>query len=214
MIKSMANISNLLNNLRTNHWHMTSFLFKYKNSEYVVLFEDIANLKIKDEGYKVLLTFIDTMDVSRTLAVKANDYSFKFNVKEFRLFFNIEYSNNLGDVFQQFYQYFNRFIPTQVNPAPTRLEQKLVINRLNKNDNDNNTCCFSVKRNPYVDGKQHFRTPFNSDKCRRLKADLYYHFENDNTISFCFREFNELSTSEILKNFAALEEKNALNRQG
>ena len=60
-------------------------------------------------------------------------------------------------------------------------------------------------RNPIVDGKQHYRTPFNDQKARMLKADLYAHFENENTISFCFREENELSTMEIMQNFATQE---------
>ena len=197
----MQNIKVLLQFLRNNHWHMTSFFFNYKRCQYIVLFEDIKNLDIASEGYDVLLTFIDTNDENRIFSVKANEHNFKFKVKEFREFFGIEYSPNLGDVFKQFYEWFNQFIPTTIDHIPSQQEKRLIVSRLNKHDNDNNMCCYKVKRNPIVNGKQHRRTIFNSQKCRMLKADLYQRFENDDTISFCFRKDNELTTAEILKNF-------------
>lgn len=198
----MERINILLEYLRNHHWHMTSFPFNYKHIDYVVLFEDLDNLSLVNEGYDVLLTFIDCGNEDRRLSVKANSYHFKFNVREFREFFGIEYAENLGDIFQQFYEYFNHYIPTEINAHPTEQERRLIIERLNNNDNDNNTCCYKLMRNPIVEGKQHYRTPFNDQKARMLKADLYAHFENENTISFCFREENELPTIEIMQNFA------------
>ncbi len=109
------------------------------------------------------------MDVTRSLSVKANARHFKFDVKEFREFFKIDYAPNLGDIFQQFYDRFNEYIPEEVNLYPTRLENELVIRKLNKNDYDNNVCCYALKRNPIVEGIQYHRTIFNAEKCRRLK---------------------------------------------
>jgi len=203
----MENITILLNHLRTHGWHMTSFIFRYNGYEYIVLFEDITNLHLKTNGYDVLLTFIDTNDEERRLSVRAKEQCFEFKVREFREFFHIAYSENLGDIFKQFYAYFNRFVPLEVRQPANEQEKMLIINRLNANDNDNNTCCYAVKRNPEVNGKQYHRSPFNAQKCRMLKADLYHHFENEDTISFCFRARDELSTTEILKHFAEQEQR-------
>ena len=208
----MERIDILLTYLREHNWHMTSFPFDYKGIDYIVLFEDLNNLKLDNEGkYDVLLTFVDAQDTDRTLAVKANSIYIKFNVKEFREFFNIEYSSNLGNIFQQFYERFNRYVPETVNTNLTEVEKKLVIKKLNSNDNDNNMCCYALKRNPIVQGVQWHRTIFNAEKCRLLKHDLYEYYENEDTISFCFREENELPTGVIMKNFAEQEERNRRN---
>lgn len=205
----MENINILLTYLRLNGWHMTSFPFYYKKFEYIVLFEDLNNLNLtNDDRYSVLLTFIDMSDINRRLTVKANSFCFKFNVVEFRKFFNIAYTENLGDVFQEFYEYFNKFVPAEANQNVTNEELQIIVNQLNRRDNDNNMCCYAVKRNPQINGKQCHRTIFNSEKCRRLKPALYIEFEHDDTISFCFREENELPVAEILKNFAHNEIKN------
>lgn len=198
----LSNIPVLLNNLRDNNWHITSFLFKYKNVKYIVLFEDLKCLSSQLDNYFVLLTFIDSSDIERVLTVRANSSHFEFQVKEFREYFGIEYTDNLGDVFHQFYTYFNRFIPLNINLHYTVLEKELIVNRLNQRDGDNNICCYAVKRNPMVNGKQYHRSIFNEEKCRLLKPELYKYFKNDNTISFCFRNENELSTDIILTNFA------------
>lgn len=202
MYSFLSNIPILLKNLRDNAWHITSFLFRYKNITYIVLFEDLKYLTLQQSNYCVMLTFIDSSNIERTLSVKANSSCFEFCVKEFREYFNIEYSDNLGDVFHQFYIYFNKVIPLNVNLHQTQLERELVINKLNQRDNDNSTCCYAVKRNPVVNGKQYRRSIFNDEKCRLLNPELYEYFKNDKTISFCFRNENALSTNLILTNFA------------
>ncbi|MCR4754324.1 MAG: DUF6037 family protein [Lachnospiraceae bacterium] len=111
----MNRINTLLNYLRLHHYHMTSFLFDYKGIHYIVLFEDLNNLSLVNNGFCVLLTFIDTETEERKLSVKANSYHFEFNVREFRDFFGIAYAENLGDVFQQFYARFNNFIPETIS---------------------------------------------------------------------------------------------------
>lgn len=203
----MQNLNVLLSYLRAHKWHMTSFLFKYKDINYIVLFEDLNNLSLTNDGYSVLLTFIDAENINRRLAVKANTFHFKCNVIEFRRYFGIQYSENLGDIFQQFYSKLNSYIPVIPNQNPTSDEVRIIVNQLNQRDNDNNMCCYAVKRNPKINGSQSHRTIFNAEKCRRLNFELYQHFEDDDTISFCFREENELPIADILQNFASRESK-------
>ena len=200
----MVNIRRLLNSLQINHWHITAFLFAYKAKNYIVLFEDIANLKLNETKYIVLLTFIDKADENRTLRVKANENEFKFNVKEFREYFGIEFTPNLGDIFKQFYQYFGNFVPEVCEQNFDDDTKRLVVNKLSQNDkeNSNNLCCYAARRNGIYNGVQHHRTPFNSDKTRLLRNNLYNMLGRDDTISFCYRESDSLSDTEIYNQFA------------
>lgn len=200
----MTNILALLNDLRTNQWHITAFQFTYKEIPYIVLFEDIANLQLVAGEYVALLTFIDRTDGTRILQTKANEFHFSAKAKEFREYFGIQYAPNLGDIFKQFYAYFGNFIPevrVQNFDAETQLA---VVNKLSRNDHENvnNLCCYAAKRNGVYNGVQHHRTPFNSDKTKLLRENLFNMLGNDDTISFCYREENPLDDTEICAQFA------------
>lgn len=199
----MQNILALLNNLRETHWHITAFPFTYKNRNYIVLFEDLANLPLVANGYLVLLSFIDRADGNRILRVKANQYSFQLNAKEFREFFGIAYAPNLGDIFKQFYNCFNNFIPETRILTFDDQTQRAMVNKLSRNDNENisNICCYDARHNGVCNGIQHHRTPFNSDKTKLLRENLFNMLGGDDTISFFYREENPLDDLEIYNNF-------------
>lgn len=199
----MANISVLLNDLRRTHWHITAFPFHYKKVNYIVIFEDIANLPLVANKYVVLLTFIDRSDENRILQVKANEYSFEFKVKQFREYFGIQYSPNLGDVFKQFYAYFGQFVPQSRVPHLDAETLQAVVKKLSHNDKDNANalCCYKVIRNGIYDGVQHRRTPFNSDKTKLLRPNLFEMLGSEDTLSFCYRENDPLTDLEIYEQF-------------
>ncbi len=197
----MANIVILLQYLRTNKWHITAFQFAYKRIDYIVLFEDIENLKLVSNEYIVLLTFIDRENENHILQVKANQFKFEIDARRFREFFGIEYAENLGDVFRQFYTNFNNFIPQVANQNFDDETKNAVINRLNHNDNDNNICCYAAKRNGRHNDIQYHRTPFNSDKTRLLRRNLFDMLGGDDTVSFCYRAENPLSDADICDKF-------------
>lgn len=153
--------------------------------------------------FRLLLTFIDRTDVNRTLQMKANQYKFEIDAKKFREYFGIAYTDNLGNVFKQFYSHFNDFVP-QVLCQNFDDETKLaVINKLNHNDREdvNNVCCYAARRNGKPNGIQYHRTPFNRDKTKLLRKSLFDMLGNDDTISFCYRAENPLSDIEIYENF-------------
>ena len=66
------NIGALKQSLRENGWHMTAFLFQYKNVEYDVLFEDIDNLQKKEKYASVRLTFIDIAHPERLYSIESS----------------------------------------------------------------------------------------------------------------------------------------------
>lgn len=53
----MNNIGILLEDLRKNKWHITAFQFDYKDKNYIVLFEDITNLQLIANRYRICLQF-------------------------------------------------------------------------------------------------------------------------------------------------------------
>ena len=193
-MSTFSNLESLISDMKAKQWHITAFIFKYKNIKYVVLVEDIENLNIVIGNHIALLSFIDTTDENHVLQVKVSPYGFDIGAKKLREFFGIEWSKNLGDIFKQFYFLLNNKIPTKVNnEGLSDDEKKEIINRLNKNDNDFSRCCFRVRRNPTG---QH-RTVFNADKTKILRPSLYEKFANDDTISFCYRENDELTDGKI-----------------
>ncbi len=200
----MANISILLNNLRANNWHITAFQFNYNNVQYIVLFEDIKNLQLVAGEYIALLTFIDRLDGTRIFRTKANVFKFSAKAKDFREYFGIQYAPNLGDILRQFYAYFGQFIPEARIMQFDAETQLAIVNKLSQNDHENinNLCCYAAKRNGVYNGIQYHRTPFNSDKTKLLRENLFNMLGNDDTISFCYREENPLDDTEIYAQFA------------
>lgn len=200
----MANIGILLNCLQNNQWHITAFQFTYKNIQYIVLFEDISNLPLVSNKYIVLLTFIDRNNKNHILQTKANLFKFEIDAKKFREYFGIAYTDNLRDIFLDFYSRFNNCIPQTLNQNFDDETKLAVLNKLSRNDKEdaNNLCCYAAKRNGIYNGIQHHRTPFNSDKTKLLREDLFNMLGSDDTISFCYRAENPLDDVEIYEKFA------------
>lgn len=167
--------------------------------KYIVLIEDIANLPLVAKEYIVLLTFIDRANGTRTLKTKANEFRFSANAKEFREYFGIQYRDNLGDTFKQFYAYLGTFISTShVRKFDTETKQA-IVNKLSHNDGENidHICCYAAKRNGTYNGIQHHKTPFNRDKTKLLRENLFSLLGSDDTISFCYRKENSINDTEI-----------------
>lgn len=203
------NIGALKQNLRENGWHMTAFEFQYKRIEYDVLFEDLDNLKKKERKASVRLTFIDTFQPNRIYSVEANQYQMFFTPKEFREYFGIKYSPNLGDVFKQFYDRFIDFVPAAANEHLNDRQNNEIDRALAQNGtrDPNAIYCYDARRLGKRDGNQMHRSIFISNLTKRKKPNLYAHFERETTITFFFSPdpTKELSTIEIINNFAKRE---------
>lgn len=121
------------------------------------------------------------------------------------IFFGIEYAENMGDVFLQFYKYFGNFIPAVMPESLDKPHSDACVKILNtkKGEVDGNYC-FDVFRNGLMpDGRQKHRTPYNSDKTKLLYFKLYEYFKNDNMISFKYTKDASKAKSipEIIQNF-------------
>lgn len=169
---SMLNLRHLIDDMKANLRVITAFDFSYKGKNYVVVCEDISKQpdEEKPKKYKYYiakLTFIDYNDESRTLTVLANTKYFDgVSTAQFRAFFGIEYGNNLGDIFQQFYSYFSKFIPEQVPKNLNKTQTSSCVKQLNRKKGETDgQYCFNVFRNG-KDSKQRqkHRSCYNADK--------------------------------------------------
>lgn len=201
-MKIINNIGELRANLRQRGWHMTAFSFNYKSVEYDVLFEDIDNITKTNQYASVKLHFIDIANSDRTYTMEANQRGLIIdNKKEFREFFGIAYSQNLGDVFKQFFWHFLRFVP-KTAPENLNIRQNNEIDRClaSCDGHDPNAIyCYDVRRLGSHDGKQMHRSIFIANLTERRYPRLYKYFANEKEVTFYYtsdpkkeKSFNEL----------------------
>lgn len=212
-MKITNNIGYLLKDLKDNGYHMTAFSFKYKNIEYDVLFEDNGNIEQRKDPYAiVVLTFIDINNPTRKYTIWCNQKRFIFDdVIEFRKFFGIEFSNNLGDIFKQFFDYFIGFVPDKM-PVTNKRQDMEIDRHLASRDgrrDPNAIYCYDARRLGKRNNEQMHRSIFISNLTQRRKPKLFEIFKKDDTITFYYspNEDDELSDEEIINRFRKNEEK-------
>lgn len=161
-------------------------------SNYIVLFEDSKALGFKSKYVIAFLTFIDSHDENRRLCVKANTEGFDgISAGEIKDYFHVNTNCSFGDFFKNLYSKLNNEMPTDYVPPIDEHVKHLAIIQLgirDKEKNPNAIYCHYLKRNPVVNGKQHRRSSFNSDKIKLIRESLFDLIKDDNTISCCFSD--------------------------
>ncbi|MDN4526417.1 DUF6037 family protein [Fictibacillus fluitans] len=204
----LENLKILRDELKQRNWAVEAFLFQYKKQEFIVLVKVYSDEEKKESKYAIVkLEFIKRGDRKESFCTYADLYKIYIpNMKLFREFFGIEYADNLGDIIQQFTQYFSTFIPNKLTGNKAALLMNAITEYLNKTDSDSSkgTYCFGLKRNGIKkDGTAKQRSSENNQKAALLKPQLFKLIK-DNTISFCFSEDpkRESTDDEILQRFA------------
>jgi hypothetical protein len=184
-----------------NGWVIEAFPFNYKNCDYIVLAKLYQENEKKPKYALLKLEILKRNNIDERLSTPVNANGFFIEVQLLRQFFNINYGENLGDILSQFNEYFAQFIPTHVNLVKPQELKDVMISSLSKSDsqNPNKLYCYDVRRNP--EG-QH-RTPFNDNKTKLLRPNLYLTFENDPSISFCYstESGDEETDAEVIAKF-------------
>lgn len=206
MSNPMENMRSLRNNMRSKNRHITASLFGYNGREYIVVYEDLENIK-KNTYYLLRLTFRDVKD-GRELSCNANTKSMDIKISELKNYFHVYSGERYADWIGAFYENFGEHIPSCINEDITKKEKEVMIDILNIRENHNDGIyCFGVKRNPIVNGRQSKRTPFNTDKTVLLRPDLFEKLGSDENISFMYSldSSKEKDTTQILIDFAKKE---------
>ena len=158
----ISNFDALLYDLRQHGYHMTAFSFHYTGFSYTVLFEDNGNIEERRNRYaSAIFTFIDVDEPDRRLVVESNRAGLLFtDVREFREFFGIQYAENLGDIFKQFFERLLAFIPPL---KPEHLDEQMKIEIIRtlagRSGHDPNAIfCNDARRLGERDGAQMYRS--------------------------------------------------------
>lgn len=176
----LENIYLLKEDLERKNWCISSFPFKYKKNDYVVVFEILE--KPHKKYYCVALTFYNEHD--ECLTMYANNKTLSFDFAEFCRFFDIRYENGKYEFVNEFKVLINNAVPKTQPEKFTDEETTVMVRQLNKRDNEDLDAiyCFGAYHNP---GNKK-RTKYNSDKTKLLRPNLFEEFGRDTKISFKF----------------------------
>ncbi len=208
MAHVFGNLKLLKSDMEAKGWVIDSFIFKYKNEEFIVLVNLFAEKEKKQNPYALVkLEFLRRIDVSSSLQVEANSSGLLVDAKTLREYFNIEFSENIRSILQQFNENFSRFIPVEVMDNKSNDQLSVMVSSLSRDDSENpkKVYCFKVRRNGIKsNGELAQRSDYNDNKARILLPGLYPKFKDDKNISFCFseNENDKKTDEEILANWA------------
>jgi hypothetical protein len=181
----LSNLRNLKNDMVDKGWTICSFLFRYKGKDYIVLMKRFVGDERRINDFALVkLHFLLKTDMKYELIVEANTSGLLIETKELRKYFEIEYSDNLGDILKQFSALLGSSIPCEVPQRNTEEEKQAMVYSLSLSDSEDPSkiYCMGVRRNP--EGKT--RSDFNSDKTKLIRKDLYNKLKADRNISFCY----------------------------
>ena len=199
----LENLKLLRDDMKEKDWTICSFIFTFKENEFVVLVKRFLEKEKKENEYALAkLHFIKSCNLNDELFCEANSYRIFLQPKKLREYFGIEYSENIGNVLKQFYNYLGKFIPKNMNTNVSEKEKNAMVKSLNTSGREelNKIYCTNVMRNAI--GKK--RTLFNADKTKLLRPELFEKFKDDKSISFCFSTEKEDEKDDlyIIKNFS------------
>jgi hypothetical protein len=199
----LSNLKLLNDDMKNKGWIITSFTFRYKTINYIVLVKRFLSEEKRENKYSLVkLEFMKENDLEDSLLVEANSRQIFVDAKIFRQYFGIAYVPNLGDIFKQFYGIFGKSIPSTIKIVNTDFEKTAMVKSLSISDSEDPTkiYCTNVRRNP--EGQK--RSVFNSDKTKILRPRLYEYFKDEESISFCYSndECKNNDDPTILKNFS------------
>ena len=218
MRRPLQNLHLLKADMEKKGWMIDSFKFRYKKINYIVLVILFSPDEIKEKYALVQLDFLNAANFNHHLLVSANAGGIMLSAEELRRFFGIRYTENLGDILQQFTELLGFHIPEKVSTSKTKIERKAITHKLTQTgcEEPDKIYCYTVKRNPIIidaktgEKKQAKRTPENDRKTRLLRRTLYERLGKDDSISFCYSDDPAMSRrdEEILANWTSRKTEN------
>jgi len=210
------NFELLKEDMEREGWFIDSFLFNYKKEEFVVLVKLYEKAEKKPDDSILKVEFFRNGNLADSLRITASSRRLLVDAKTLREYFKIEYSENLGDIFKQFYEHLSKFIPKEVNNSKLDIQNDLMVTSLSESDseNPNKKYCFAVRTNPNrKDGSPGQRSPYNDNKARIRRPALYNELGKYKHLSFWFSDDtnDEKSDEEIIKNWAKNNNQNRLS---
>lgn len=195
------NLAMLVADMRAKDWLIELFEFRFNGHNYFVLVRRHLPNENKPKYSLAKITFLDSNDPERKIQLHANSRDFiDLKVREFREFFHIPYSENgIGDAIRNFKERFGVVIPQFVTEKND--DEKTVIANYIDSDRQRNQGMYLSHVMRLTD---RYRSKLTDHKAKLLRPDVYRHFKDDKTITFCFfiEPERERSEEDILKLFA------------
>lgn len=195
------NLPKLLSSMKYKGWIIDSFLFRYKQVDYVVILKTYSDEEIKPIKYAVAkLEFIERANTKNSICAYADFFEVHFtSTSDFCNFFRINSEDANRNLFVDFSEIFSNFIPQEKN-----VEKPVDVNVLQgsrcEGTNPNAIFCYDVRRNGSRDGVLNQRSIENSNKAQTLRPTLYYMYKEDKNYSFFFspNQAEERTDEEII----------------
>lgn len=199
----LENLKELKDDMISKGWTICSFVFLYKETEYIVLVKRFVGREKRVSQYALIkLHFMKSNDLRDDIQIEANSKRLIIDIQMLRKYFGIEYKENIGDIIQQFTERLGSAIPKTVPDCISEVERTAMAHSLSRSDSEdpNKIYCNKVKRNS--NGGQ--RSEFNSDKTKLLRASLFEYFLNEPNVSFCYSANSTMENDDatILRNFS------------
>lgn len=121
-----GNLEKLKKDMKKKKRSVDSFLFEYNKQRYVVLVKPYAKDDPKPPEALMQLEFLRVGKLRDRLTVPATKRQFMLDARAMRGYFDIDYAENLGEVFRELYERFADFIPTQVLEEKSEIEQEVL----------------------------------------------------------------------------------------
>lgn len=200
------NLRLLKKDMEDKGWWIDSFLFNYNRQDYIVLIKLYTEDEVKPDYALLKIEFLKRENHDDSLLVPANTIKLFVNAKTLREYFNIQYSENLGDILRQFNKQLASFIPTKIIDNKTEAQKTAMTKSLSTSDSEDpdKIYCFKVRRNPSKqNGFLCQRSKFNDNKAKILRPTLYKRLKNETNLSFCFskNQSEENSDETIIYNW-------------
>ena len=204
MRRPLQNLHLLKADMEKKGWMIDSFKFRYKKTIYIVLVILFAPDEPRDKYALVQLDFLNAANFNHHLLVSANAGGIMLSAEELRRFFGIRYSENLGDILQQFTELLGFHVPEKVSVSKTKIEKQAIAHKIAQTacEEPDKIYCYTVKRNPIIvdvktgEKKQTKRTEENDSKTRMLRRTLYDRLGKDASISFCYSDNPAMSRTD------------------
>lgn len=188
-MRPFENLKLLKKDMVLKGWVISSFLFRYKNMDYIVLVKLYEETEKRPQYALVKMEFLHINNFRESLEVAANVTGLMADAKTIREFFGIQYSENLGSILEQFCKRVGVNIPTEVNVVVDKKQRNAIEYSLSKSDSEdpNRKYCYKVKRNPIKrNGELGQRSPYNDNMTRLRRPSLYEKLKADSNLSFCY----------------------------
>ena len=218
MRRPLLNLHLLKADMEKKGWMIDSFKFRYKKINYIVLVILFSPDDPKEKYALVQLDFLNAANFNHHLLVSANAGGIMLSAEELRRFFGIRYSENLGDILQQFTELLGFHVPEKVSTSKSKIDMQAIAYKMSQTgcEEPDKIYCYTVKRNPVIIDaktgakKQAKRTPENDSKTRMLRRALYDRLGKDDSISFCYSDDPAMSRTdeEIISNWTARKTEN------